>query len=143
MKPKEIEAYIDDRGSVAKEVFSSIVNSKSKTSKDMAKRIAVELAKQINTNVVGVNRYLQEVSVENFIVFAEEWEAKKNEHPWTRWVKKNFSPQLLWVVSYIFDLDYKALMRLKEDDHEAYLQTGDGMVLAGLYLHLSEQHNQP
>jgi hypothetical protein len=146
-----IEAFVST-DSIKKQVFSSIVTSESKATKDMSIEIAENLAKTIFLENFPVNqlsgKYIlqisEKMSIDDFMIFclAKDSEADKN-------ILKNAFEKLMLssllrplstrFMCWMFDLDFDAVRTLRSENEDAYLEIGDAIVLAGAYLGLQSK----
>ena len=133
MNTKEILQHVDLSSSVTKEVFSSIATSESSATKKMAIATATGIAKKINPSVVH-SGYIEKVSIDDFMVFAEEYCNNETKTLKYRLLITPFKGSWVRLVAFLYDLDGDRLVELSKSNDKAYFEVGDAIALAGLYL---------
>jgi hypothetical protein len=139
MDAKNIEALIDNAPSVTKEVFSSITSTKSNAAKSAAIGSAVKVVEEIMAQeaiVNSVDDYLASVDAETLLAFATELSYKKKDSIKYKIMIQPFMGFWIRMLAYLYDLNAPRILRLKSEGSSAYYQIGDGIFLAGVYLHL-------
>lgn len=140
MNNTEVYTYINQQSSLVKEVFSSIVTNKSKATKSAAKDRVVALADILNDGLFGVDVYLKTVEVSTFMSFAEELDHNQQKTLLYRSLFKPFKSFWLRIICYLYELNYVTVMNYSEQSDRRYYEIGDAIVLAGLYIYLTENH---
>jgi len=133
MNTKEILQHIDLSSSITKEVFSSIATSESSATKKMAIASATGIAKKINPSVVH-SGYVEKVSIDDFMVFAEEYCNTVTKTIKYKLVVTPFKGLWVRLVAFLYDLDGDRLVEMSKSNDKAYFEVGDAITLAGLYL---------
>lgn len=149
----QIESYVENQGSVVKEIFSSVVTTKSPSTRKSAAAICEVFCEKIlndhpeliNAELINsatrssVREVAESFSVEEFHLFAERI-SESDSKTLRGWLTTK-TP--LWrlnafFVCFLFDLNYNRFKALRKSNRDAYMNIGDGIALAGLYLAIQE-----
>lgn len=139
MNSADILNYVDMQPSTVREVFSTVTTSKSKSTRKGAAAAALAMAKKINPHVsLSPAEYIRKESVDNFMAFATE--QSENEKAGWRYklLVEPFKPLLLKMTCFLWELNYEQVAKLEKGKDAQYYEVGDGIVLAGLFLALTE-----
>lgn len=144
----EIENYVEQRKSGAcLEVFSSIVGSKSRSTRKAAMASAGMYCEKVlesfadTTSVLKTsvfNSVAQNMDVDTLISFVSVADLEMRNKGFVKTIMgteilRNLAIRL---ASYMYDLDYARVKSLRSDDRDLYYEVGDAIFLAGMYLAL-------
>lgn len=135
MNAKDILDYVDNQPSTTREVFSTI--SESPSSKEAAIAILKDSTKKFNKTILEWDAYIKSESIENFMAYAEEWSMNDRKTLKHRLIIAPFKKQWIKVFASMFKLNPTVMTAFANEENEKYYQIGDGAMLAGLYLFLS------
>lgn len=144
----QIESYVENQGSVVKEIFSSVVTTKSPSTRKSAAAIGEIFCEKIlndhpelinSATRSSVREVAESFSVEEFHLFAEKI-SESDSKTLRGWLSTK-TP--LWrlnafFVCFLFDLNYNRFKALRKSNRDAYMNIGDGLALAGLYIAMQE-----
>ena len=145
----QIEAYAESKRGTCLEVFSSIVGTDSKATKNMAIAVSEMSCKKVlesftdGGNVLkssAVSIAVQQMEIETLMDFASAVDAKLQgefKHriiSKTEWLR-NIGLRL---IAFMYDLDYARLKSLRSCDRDLYYEVGDAIFLSGVYLALQD-----
>lgn len=135
---ESIESYVENHGSTTREVFSSLVESDSKATQELVRSSEKTIKKYLvrqGINVDPTPNWLKsvclELEIEDLMLILESADVKERKS-WSATLFEPFRALILKMIGYVLDLDFSA------STHEQQLQSGDAIMLACLYLHISD-----
>lgn len=140
----DIELYVEGSKSVCREVFSSIVSSRSNATRSAAVETAIKFCKLIK-GIMGYILTDSDSEYVNFVLCAfddvkdlmilVEGEVNNGSNT-SRFLSHipGFKSLMLRLLCYVYDLDFEIVSALRISDYNAYLEITDAIFLAGLYL---------
>ena len=145
----QIEAYAESKRGTCLEVFSSIVGTDSKATKNMAIAVSEMYCKKAlesftdGGNVLkssAVSIAVQQMDVESLMDFASAVDAKLQSGFKNRIISKTewLRNLGLRLIAFMYDLDYARLKSLRSSDRDLYYEVGDAIFLSGVYLALQD-----
>jgi hypothetical protein len=139
MNQKDILYYVGESSLIIQEVFSSIKNSKNKSTRNSAITVGKSFVERLNESITkDKKQYLHKTSLEEFMIFANELDGKTRQSIQYKLFTKPFTFLIIPILAFIFDLNAKKIFELKEIEDEAYYEVGDAILLAGLYFLFEE-----
>lgn len=141
MRASDVLNFVDSSSSIVKEVFASITTSKSKATQGAAKTQVLNVIKKVNDRIsVNPIDYIQSTPVDVAVAIIDEWGFKQKE---TLKYKMFVAPvKGIWIrlIGFIYDLNANRLIEMSTNSEQGYFDTGNGLLLAGLYL-ICLEHN--
>jgi hypothetical protein len=139
MNRAEVGEYAATCPPVTREVYRSIRDTESNVSINFAQELALSFAKELNdTASKSTSAFVLDTTVELFMVFADEWNAKKSQS----WQYKFIAhpTRALWIrlMSKLLGLNSANILKWEKEKDGAYAQAGNGILLAGLHWLLVE-----
>lgn len=143
----DVELYAKRKDGICLEVFSLIVGSKSKASRnaavDLTEQYCAKVVKSFNfqgsvakTTAMAIVK--QSMTIDDLMVYVASVDAGLQKERLARFIlkRKVLRNLALRIGSFVFDFDYSRLKDLRDNNHDLYLDVGSAIFLAGLYLEM-------
>ena len=150
--PRDIEAFMDLKQGGRKEVFSSIVGSKSRPTRNAAMASATMFCEKILEAHPGIASIsgsavldvASQFQLNELMTLAEAEDLKLRKTVQGR-VLTQVAPLrnlALRLLAFLYDLDYRRIKFLRESDQDLYYHIGDAILLSGLYLEIEKSKTE-
>jgi hypothetical protein len=147
---KDVYSLVNESGTIVKEVFSSVVGSESKATRNAAVTQLDAYCKEVLRAhpewapvIKGISprqALVQRFDVHEVVALIDAADSRLHRHLLNQ--AANAFPALrtlmIRIGAFLYDLDARRLIELRASDTDRYKDVGLGIVLAGLYLSLKD-----
>ena len=145
----QIENQVEGKSGVCLEVFSSVVDTKSKATRRSAVLTAEAYCLKVLESLPGsapvtktssIETACRSLDLESLLCLASDADIDMQKRGLVKLIMSNSFTRNLGIrlVAFVYDLDYSRLKNLRSGDRDLYYEVGDAIFLAGLYLALQE-----
>jgi hypothetical protein len=147
---KDVYSLVNESGTIVKEVFSSVVGSESKATRNAAVTQLDAYCKEVLRAhpewapiIKGISprqALVQRFEAREIVALIDAADSRLHRH----WLNQaaNAFPALralmVEMAAYLYELDAPRLIELRASDPDQYKDVGLGIVLAGIYLSLQD-----
>ena len=135
MNQAEVLFFVQVSSQTTQDVFKSITESESTSAQDTAIAMTLEYVRKLNTSLIAdPTQYLKSTSVETFMILAKDQSQKDKKSLKYKLLIAPFKNFWVGISAKVFELNGDLLIELGQIKDKAYSDTGDAIILAGLYL---------